>query len=97
MTEKAFGRVYVQGLSQGDNSRIAILFDKMPTPGGDHCHLFSRLWAPQGREVYTVSDGMHFVPESEWPAYAKRQVELLVEAGIPQPQAESYYSDNVRK
>jgi len=36
--ETEFGRVYVQGLSDRDDPQIALLFDKMPTPGGDHCH-----------------------------------------------------------
>ena len=29
--------------------------------------------------------------ESEWPAFARRQIELLVAAGIAREQAEAYY------
>ena len=94
--ENEFGRVYVQGLSCADNTKIAILFDKIPTPGGDHCHLFRRLWAPLGREVYTIGDGMHFILESEWPRYCREQVALLVTAGVNRPQAEAYYYEKAK-
>lgn len=90
-------RVYVQGLGQADNGQIALLFDKVPTPGGDHCHLFQRLRAPLGREVYTIGNGMRFIPESEWAEYSKRQVTLLIAAGIPRLQAEAYYSASPQK
>src|SRR5262249_37650919 len=46
------GRVYVQGLSETNDPNIAMFFDKMPTPGGDHCHGFHRLFAPLAREVW---------------------------------------------
>lgn len=91
--EEEFGRVYVQGLSTTNDPRIAILFDKVPSPGGDHSHLLRRLWAPLGREVYTVGDGMHFILESEWPKYAREQVELLVAAGLPRRVASDVYSE----
>lgn len=91
-SEEEFGRVYVQGLKRNNHPEIAILFDKAPTPGGDHCHLFRRLWAPMGREVYTVGDGMRFVRESEWGAYARHQIELLVAAGFEPGLAQWYYS-----
>jgi hypothetical protein len=90
-------RVYVQGLSRANDGEIAILFDKVPTPGGDHCHLFRRIWAPLGREVWTIGAGMSFIPESRWPAYAKRQVESLVAAGMPKQQAENYYLEQATK
>jgi hypothetical protein len=92
LPEQACGRVYVQGLSQTDNSELVLLFDKLPTPGGDHCHLFRRLSAPLGREVWTIGGGMRFVPETRWPAYVKEQIELLVAAGVARKQAEMYYS-----
>lgn len=49
--EIEFGRVYVQGLSETNDPEIVLLFDKMPTPGGDHCHFFARVRAPLSREV----------------------------------------------
>ena len=91
--ESQFGRVYVQGLSLIDNREIAILFDKLPTPGGDHCHLFRRMFALLGREVWTLGGGMRFISETKWPAYAEEQIELLVAAGIARKQAEMYYSE----
>lgn len=91
--ESEFGRVYVQGLSDTNDAEIAILFDKLPTPGGDHCHGFRRLSASLGREIWTIGSGMRFIPESRWPAFAKEQIELLVAAGIAREQAERYYSE----
>jgi hypothetical protein len=90
-------RVYVQGMSRADDGKIAILFDKVPTPGGDHCHLFQRMRAPLGREVYTIGGGMRFIPESKWSEFSREQIELLVGAGIPRPQAEAYYSESPRR
>ncbi len=92
LPEQACGRVYVQGLSQTDNPGIALLFDKQPTPGGDHCHLFRRLWAALSREVWTVGSGSTTVRESHWPEFARRQVELLTAAGIPRKEAERLYA-----
>ena len=95
--ESEFGRVYVQGLRDTDTTEIVILFDKLPTPGGDHCHGFRRLFAPLGREVWTIGGGMGFVPEEQWPAFSKEQTELLVGAGITREQAEMYYSESPRQ
>jgi hypothetical protein len=92
--ENEFGRVYVQGLSVTSDPDIAILFDKLPTPGGDHCHLFQRMFAPLGREIWTVGTGMSFVPERHWPVFAEKQIELLVAEGITREQAAKYYSEN---
>lgn len=91
--ENEFGRVYVQGLSNTDNPEIVLLFDKLPTPGGDHCHLLSRLFAPLGREVWTIGEGHRFVPEKDWPAFSKHQIELLVAAAVSKELAEMYYSE----
>ena len=91
--EAEFGRVYVQGLSDTNSPEIAILFDKLPTPGGDHCHLFRRMIAPLGREVWTIGSGMRFIPESAWAEYSKEQIKLLVAAGIAREQAEKYYAE----
>ena len=95
--ESEFGRVYVQGLRDSNDAEIALLFDKLPTPGGDHCHLFSRMFAPLGREIWTIGGGLRFISESRWPAFAKEQIELLVAAGIPREQAERYYSESLKR
>jgi hypothetical protein len=95
--EAEFGRVYVQGLSDTDEPEIAILFDKLPTPGGDHCLFFRRMCAPLGREVWTIGGGMRFVPERRWPTYATEQIQLLVTAGLAQEQAEGYYSEKPKR
>ena len=90
MPEAQCGRVYVQGLSVTNDPEIIILFDKIPSPG-DHMHLFSRIEAPLVREVVKVG-GVDIIPETEWPIVAKRQIELLVAAGIARERAEMYYS-----
>jgi len=92
-----FGRVYVQGLSQTNDSEIALLFDKLPTPGGDHCHLFRRMLSPLAREVWTVGGDHRVIKETEWPAYSKQQIELLVAAGLRKEQAEMYYSEKAKR
>jgi hypothetical protein len=92
LSEDECGRVYVQGLTKKSNPEIALLFDKQPTPGGDHCHFPVRLWAPLGREVWTVGGGLLFVRESEWPALAKKQVELLVQEGFERREGERLFA-----
>ena len=92
-----FGRVYVQGLCETNDPEIALLFDKLPTPGGDHCHFPRRLFAPLAREVWTIGQGHLVVSETEWPAYSKRQIELLVKAGLPPEQAAMYYSEKPKQ
>ncbi len=92
LAEEDCGRVYVQGLKTTSNSDIAILFDKLPTPGGDHCHLPFRLWARLGREVWLINCTLLFVLESEWPEFAKKQVELLVKEGFNRQEAERLYA-----
>jgi hypothetical protein len=89
--EDLCGRVYVQGLSVTNDPDIIILFDKIPSPG-DHRHLFARIGAPLVREVVKIG-GVEILPESKWPAVVRRQIELLVDAGIAREQAERYYSD----
>jgi hypothetical protein len=90
--ESEFGRVYVQGLSTKSDSRLAILFDKVPTPGGDHTQHFHRLFAPLCREVLFVKGDHTTIREKDWPTFAKRQVELLIEAGFSREKAEEYYA-----
>ena len=89
--ESKCGRVYVQGLSETNSPDIALLFDKLPNPG-DHRHLLSRLNAPLVREVSLLDGNMQVIRETEWSAFSKRQVDLLVEAGMPRDEAEMYYS-----
>lgn len=91
--EAQCGRIYVQGLGRTDNPDIALFFDKIPSPGGDHCHFPWRLYAPMVREVWTVGSGRRVVPESEWAAYSKEQIGLLGVAGISRQQAEEYYAE----
>jgi hypothetical protein len=97
LPEAECGRVYVQGLSVSNDVEIAILFDKIPTPGGDHCHMLQRLKAPLGREVLTIGGGHGgYVPESEWPEYSRKQIELLVQAGMTRQHAKSLYASGSR-
>lgn len=92
LPEAACGRVYVQGLSPASGSETAILFDKQPTPGGDHCHTFARLFAPLGREVLFVDGSVRFVAETDWPEFARGQVELLMQKGYPEAEARRLYA-----
>jgi hypothetical protein len=96
LAEEDCGRVYLQGLTRKSNPEIALLFDKLPTPGGDHCHLPVRLWAPLGREVWLVGMGHTFVRESEWPEFAKNQVELLVQEGFDRQEAERLFASKAK-
>jgi hypothetical protein len=91
LSEEECGRVYIQGLTTKSDYRIALLFDKLPTPGGDHCHLPWRLWAPLCREVWLVGCTLLRVTENEWPDFAREQVELLVKEGFPRQEAERLY------
>jgi hypothetical protein len=91
LSEQACGRVYVQGLTLRSNGELVLLFDRLPTPGGDHCHFPQRLWAPYGREVLRTDGSHNFVGETEWPGFARRQVELLSREGIPRTEAERLY------
>ena len=95
--ESEFGRVYVQGLANTNDPKIALLFDKLPTPGGDHCRGLRRIWTPLAREVFTISGGKELIWERDWPAFAKKQIEMLVAAGVPRQQAEGYYSERPDK
>jgi hypothetical protein len=92
LPEDECGRVYIQGLRKAGNLDIALLFDKLPTPGGDHCGLPRRLWAPLGREVWFVGGHQEFVKETEWPAFSARQVDLLVTGGFNRQEAERLFA-----
>ena len=95
LSEQACGRVYVQGLSESDNPDIVLLFDKLPTPGGDHCHFLRRLSAPLAREVWTIGGCPRTVTESRWSEFARRQIDLLTAAGTPRKDAEKLYAADV--
>jgi hypothetical protein len=96
LPESECGRVYIQGLTKKSNPEIALLFDKLPTPGGDHCHLPARLWAPLGREVWLAGMGHEFVRERDWPAFARKQVELLVQEGFERREAERLFASQAK-
>jgi hypothetical protein len=96
LPEEKCGRVYVQGLTTTDDPEIVLLFDKRPTPGGDHCHLFARMRHSLTREVWTINVGMNVVLERDWPAFSRHQIELLVAAGIPKAEAERLYAQRPR-
>jgi hypothetical protein len=88
--EQACGRVYVQGLSVTNDPGLALLFDKVAAPP-DHCQFPGRLWRGYVREVCFVAGDWRMVPVAEWPEFARQQVELLVQAGFPRPQAQQLY------
>ncbi len=92
VAEKDCGRVYVQGLCETNNPETVVLYDKIPTPGGDHCHFLNRIFAPLGREVLFIDGGHRFIRESEWQMFAAKQINLLVKEGFTLPQAEKLYS-----
>ncbi len=91
VTEDMFGRVYVQGLSLKSNPELAILFDKVPTPGGDHCHVPQRIIAAPSREVLFVHLEKQIIQETDWPDFARNQVDLLVRERFPQGEAKRLY------
>jgi hypothetical protein len=78
--ENECGRVYVQLPGTNTNPNIVILFDKKSRRGG--------------RE--TSDAAQRFVKDRDWPAFAQQQIELLVAAGIPRKQAESYYAQEAK-
>jgi hypothetical protein len=88
--EASCGRIYVQGLNMKSNPNIAILFDRVATPG-DHCPLPMRLWSPFGREVLLVDSSRLFIAEERWDEFRREQIELLVAEGIARREAERLY------
>ena len=95
--EAEFGRVYVQGLTETNDPDLVLLFDKLPTPGGDHCHGFARLRKPLAREVARVDGSHSTILESRWPAFTREQIEMLIAAGISREQAKAYYAEPPRR
>jgi hypothetical protein len=97
LPEEECGRVYIQGLSQKSDPEIALLFDKRPTPGGDHCHFIDRMMARLGREVWFVGCHSTFVTEDEWPEFTKHQVELLVKEGYPREEVQRLFDSKPKQ
>ena len=91
--ESACGRVYVQGLKESGNPIIALAWDKQPTRGGDHWHGWGKLWPPLLREVCLLDGSMQRILEKDWPEFSKKQIELLVEAGVPRERAVALYAE----
>ena len=92
LREEDCGRVYIQGLTAKSNHEIALLFDKIPTPGGDHAHFPERMWRPLGREIWLVGGGQRFIEESEWQTFASTQIDLLVKEGVDRREAERLFA-----
>jgi len=90
--EDQCGRIYIQGLSETNDARIAIIFDRHPSPG-DHTHGFARISASPVREVGFRDGSMQIVPVSDWLGFVAQQVELLVAAGFTRDFAQSYYGE----
>lgn len=88
--EDQCGRIYVQGLSETNDARIAIIFDRIPSPG-DHTHGFDRISATPVREAGFRDGSMRVIPVAEWDAFAAEQIELLIASGFSRKLAESYY------
>jgi hypothetical protein len=91
VSEDLCGRVYIQGLKENDDCDIAILFDKLATPGGDHCHFIGRMIYSYGREVLFIDGHHEFIKNEQWDDFVENQIKLLVKAGIPKEKAEWYY------
>jgi hypothetical protein len=91
--ESECGRVYVQGLTEAANPSIALIWDKQPTYGGDHEHGWAKLTAPLLREVSLLDGSMQRILERDWPEFSKKQIELLVETGIPRERAATLYAE----
>lgn len=91
--ESECGRVYVQGLSETNNPDIAILFDKVSTPGGDHCHLLRRLTASLCRDVLFVDGAHRTIQENQWAAFSSNQIELLAKEGYQRADAVRLYAE----
>jgi hypothetical protein len=89
--ESKLGRIYVQGLTETNNPAIAVLFDQLATPGGDHCHGLARLLATAGRVIWLLEGSRSFVKSADWSALATNQIALLVAEGIDLRTARRYY------
>lgn len=94
--ENLCSRIYVQGLSISNDASIAILFDRNPSPGGDHCGGFRRMFAPLTREVLFVDGSHKSIAETRWPEFVTNQIKLLVDAGFTRSDAETLYASTLR-
>ncbi len=88
--ESACSRVYVQGLDQTNDSAICILFDRRSVRGGDHRNGFG----PKLREVCLLDGSMQTIPDDRWPEFVRKQIELLVVAGIDAKTAHALYAES---
>jgi len=85
--EEQCSRVYVQGLSESNNSMICVLFDRHSVPGGDH--FYGR--GKPIREVCLLDGSMQTIGDAKWPEFSRQQVELLIAAGWTREKALTYY------
>jgi hypothetical protein len=93
--EEQCTRAYVQGLSETNSHEICLVFDRYPSPGGDHRR--RPFGGPMLREVCMLDGSMQIIPESQWPAFRTNQIELLVAAGIKRDVAEKLYAPYPRR
>jgi len=82
-------RVYVQGLSQTNDPRLCILFDRRSVPGGDHFYGSGK----RVREACMLDGSMETVPDERWADFSRQQVELLAAAGFRREKALQYYPE----
>ena len=85
--EEQCTRVYVQGLSETNDPSICILFDRRSVPGGDH--FYGR--GKPVREACLLDGSMQTVLDRQWTEFSRRQVELLVAAGLSRQKALEFY------
>jgi hypothetical protein len=86
MVAEVCSRIYVQGLNESLDSRIVVRVDRFETRGGDHS---PRPWAGYLRGAIRLDGSLAGVPVAGGPAFARNQVQLLVQAGIPRATAEA--------
>jgi hypothetical protein len=81
-------RIYIQGLSETNDPRICILFDRNSCRGGDH---FRSPWGHRVREACLLDGSMVVIPDEKWPEFSRQQVDLLVAAGFSRTNALRFY------
>ena len=87
--EEDCSRVYVQGLSTNSPGGIALLFDRVSVPGGDHARC--RFRANVREVVYTSGGSSNTVQDKDWPAFVAAQKELLLAAGFAESTIDDLY------
>ena len=90
--ERRCGRVYVQGLTDTNDTRTVMLFNKVAAPP-DHLHFPQRLWSRFAHEVLFVDGSWRSVPVEQWAEFVREQIDLLVEAGFSREQAQHLYDE----